>query len=87
MGCLCLVVAMKTSAFLAALAVLSLTASAEDAKVEPLALGAAAPDFKLPGVDGRDWALGDFKDAKVLVVAFTCEIGRASCRERVCLAV
>lgn len=38
----------------------------------PLALGAAAPDFKLPGVDGRDWALKDFAPAKALVVLFTC---------------
>jgi peroxiredoxin len=37
-----------------------------------LALGAAAPDFKLPGVDGRDWSLADFKSAKALLVVFTC---------------
>jgi peroxiredoxin len=38
-----------------------------------LPLGAAAPDFKLPGVDGRDWTLKDFSKAKVLVVVFTCD--------------
>ncbi len=37
-----------------------------------LALGAAAPDFKLPGVDGRDWSLADFAAAKALVVVFNC---------------
>jgi peroxiredoxin len=37
-----------------------------------LSLGAAAPDFCLPGVDGKDYALAGFKDAKVLVVVFTC---------------
>jgi peroxiredoxin len=37
-----------------------------------LALGAAAPDFNLPGVDGRYWALKDFAAAKALVVIFTC---------------
>ncbi len=37
-----------------------------------LALGAAAPAFNLPGVDGRNWKLGDFAAAKVLVVVFTC---------------
>jgi len=37
-----------------------------------LALGATAPDFNLPGVDGRDWALKDFANSKVLVVIFTC---------------
>ncbi|MEA3211362.1 MAG: hypothetical protein QOE70_4419 [Chthoniobacter sp.] len=37
-----------------------------------LGLGAAAPDFKLPGVDGREWSLADFQEAKALVVVFTC---------------
>jgi peroxiredoxin len=37
-----------------------------------LALGAKAPDFDLPATDGRNYALADFKDAKVLVVLFTC---------------
>lgn len=39
---------------------------------ETLALGASAPDFHLPGVDGRNHALKDFRSAKVLVVLFTC---------------
>ena len=38
----------------------------------PLALGSTAPDFDLPGVDGRNHTLKDFADAKVLVVLFTC---------------
>lgn len=38
----------------------------------PLAIGAAAPDFKLPGVDGRHYTLADFADARVLVIVFTC---------------
>ena len=37
-----------------------------------LALGAAAPDFKLPGVDGRTYSLGNFKKAKLLIVVFAC---------------
>jgi peroxiredoxin len=37
-----------------------------------LPLGTAAPDFNLPGVDGRNWTLKDFQDAKILVVLFTC---------------
>jgi peroxiredoxin len=41
-------------------------------EVRPLALGAAAPDFKLPGVDGKEYALKDFAAARVLVVIFTC---------------
>src|SRR5262249_54936925 len=32
----------------------------------------AAPDFKLPGVDGKDYSLKDFADAKFLLVVFTC---------------
>src|SRR5215213_5826456 len=37
-----------------------------------LEIGAPAPDFKLPGVDGKTHTLADFKDAKLLVVVFTC---------------
>src|SRR5262245_53541770 len=33
--------------------------------VQTLAIGAAAPDFHLPGVDGRDYSLKDFAAAKV----------------------
>src|SRR5262245_35126790 len=37
-----------------------------------LPIGAAAPDFNLPGVDGRNYALSDFKAARILVILFTC---------------
>src|SRR4051812_15263159 len=37
-----------------------------------LQLGQSAPDFNLPGVDGKDYSLADFKDAKLLVVVFSC---------------
>ncbi|HUS36553.1 MAG TPA: thioredoxin family protein [Verrucomicrobiae bacterium] len=37
-----------------------------------LALGTLAPDFKLPDTNGKMVALGDFKDARALVVAFIC---------------
>src|SRR4051812_2751691 len=37
-----------------------------------LPIGAPAPDFQLPGVDGKTYSLKDFADAKVLVVIFTC---------------
>jgi peroxiredoxin len=37
-----------------------------------LEIGAAAPDFKLPGVDGQDYTLASFKEAKLLCVVFTC---------------
>ena len=60
--------------FLAPLAlfVYGMTALAEPPGFHTLAIGDSAPDFKLPGVDGRDYSLKDFADAKVLVVIFTC---------------
>ncbi len=44
----------------------------EPAGFQTLAIGDAAPDFKLPGVDGKDYSLANFKDAKLLLVVFTC---------------
>jgi peroxiredoxin len=43
-----------------------------DDSISSLPVGASAPDFNLPGVDGRNWGLKDFADAKILVVVFTC---------------
>lgn len=40
------------------------------ADMHHLQIGDAAPDFHLPGVDGRTYSLADFKDAPVLMVAF-----------------
>ena len=37
-----------------------------------LALGQAAPAFRLLATDGKSYALADFKDAPVLVIFFTC---------------
>src|SRR4051812_7776164 len=37
-----------------------------------LAIGSSAPDFNLPGVDGKTHRLSDYSSAKVLVVVFTC---------------
>jgi peroxiredoxin len=48
------------------------TCRAAPPDVETLAIGAAAPDFTLPGVDGRTHRLKDFAGAKILVVLFTC---------------
>lgn len=58
-------------AFLAGLAVLSGVSAAETG-FPTLPLGSVAPDFNLPGVDGRNWTLKDFAPAKALVVIFTC---------------
>ncbi len=41
-------------------------------KVETLRIGQQAPDFSLPGVDGRQYKLSDFSKADVLVIIFTC---------------
>lgn len=37
-----------------------------------LPLGASAPDFSLPAVDGKTYGLASFRDKPVLVVAFWC---------------
>jgi peroxiredoxin len=34
--------------------------------------GSAAPDFSLPGVDGRTWSLDDFEKSRALAVVFWC---------------
>lgn len=44
---------------------------AADFQPETLPLGSPAPDFSLPGVDGRTCTLKDFADAKILLVVFT----------------
>lgn len=48
------------------------TAPAAEPDVTPLAIGSKAPDFRLPGVDGKTYTLADFADAEALVVIFTC---------------
>lgn len=37
-----------------------------------LEIGSKAPDFKLPGVDGKTYTLASFKTAKILVIIFSC---------------
>jgi peroxiredoxin len=46
--------------------------TAQPPGVQTLPIGAVAPDFNLPGVDGRDYSLKDFAGARVLFVLFTC---------------
>jgi len=45
---------------------------APDAAHPALAIGAAAPDFSLPGVDGKTHSLSEYSGAKVLAVVFQC---------------
>jgi glutathione peroxidase-family protein len=37
-----------------------------------LAIGAKAPGFNLLGIDGKNYTLESFKDARILVIAFIC---------------
>jgi peroxiredoxin len=50
----------------------SVLAPAAPPDVTPLAIGSPAPDFKLPGVDGKTHSLADFAQSKVLFIVFTC---------------
>ena len=38
-----------------------------------LAIGSAAPDFCLPGVDGKTHCLKDYAASKILMIAFICD--------------
>lgn len=51
-----------------------ITASAQETHPVPktLEIGAAAPDFRLTGVDDKIYTLADFTSSKVLVVVFNC---------------
>jgi len=40
--------------------------------ITTLTIGSPAPDFSLPGVDGKNHSLSDFSDSKALVIVFTC---------------
>ncbi len=40
--------------------------------VKTLEIGASAPDFKLMGIDDKEYTLDSFKDADILAVLFTC---------------
>jgi peroxiredoxin len=47
---------------------------AEDEHAHPtLAIGSAAPEFSLPGIDGKTHTLAEYKAANVLVIIFTCD--------------
>ena len=40
--------------------------------MKTLKIGDPAPDFRLPGVDGKDYSLQDFKDKEAVIVMFSC---------------
>lgn len=47
-------------------------AFADPEGLKPLAIGEKAPNFDLPGVDGKRYRLSDFDASPVLAVIFTC---------------
>src|SRR5215472_5616481 len=59
---------------------LALPAFAQEPKLTPpvsgahpiLAIGAAAPDFSLPGIDGKTHQLSDYQSSPLLMVMFLC---------------
>ena len=51
--------------------VLACSARAEDWP-EPLPIGAVAPAFELPGIDGNTYTLDSFGSAELLALVFTC---------------
>ncbi len=59
------------SILLLALLFLGVSLGAED-EHPTLALGSPAPDFSLPGIDGKTHTLADYSGAKVLAIIFTC---------------
>ena len=62
----------RSSLAAALLLLLAPMAQAADGPAVPtLPIGSPAPDFDLPGVDGRRYSLRDFAEAKLLVLVFT----------------
>src|SRR5256885_16159885 len=57
---------------LMAIVVALLCSLASAANPPMLKIGEKAPDFNLPGVDGKNYSLKDFADAKFLLIIFTC---------------
>ena len=62
----------RNLALWAPLLFLSLTVRGADDEHPTLAIGSAAPDFSLPGIDGKMHTLGEYKDSQLLAIVFTC---------------
>lgn len=58
--------------FLIAISSVFCLSAAQPFEVKTLEIGASAPEFNLPGIDGKNHSLQDFSKAKVLAVIFTC---------------
>ena len=65
---------MKKSLILLLILFVAKTGFAQTVHPEPktLEIGSKAPDFGLPGVDGKNYSLKSFEKAKVLVIVFSC---------------
>ena len=62
---------MKSLCRVGAIVIISLAARAQQAH-PILAIGSAAPNFELPGIDGAIHKLSDYSASRVLVIIFTC---------------
>ena len=63
---------MRTT-LLSALALFVAATALQAAAVFPiLSIGSPAPDFDLPGVDGKNYTLASFADKDILAIVFTC---------------
>ncbi len=56
---------------LLALAFAANSARSDEGLGNTLPIGAAAPDFTLPGIDGRNHSLQEYAEARILVIIFT----------------
>jgi len=59
-------------ALIATVVALSPVSAADPAGFKTLEIGDKAPDFSLPGVDGKTYSLEDFAKSKLLAIIFTC---------------
>jgi peroxiredoxin len=51
---------------------LALTIRAAEDEHPTLAIGSAAPDFSLPGIDGKTHTLSEYGNSQLLAIVFTC---------------
>jgi peroxiredoxin len=63
---------MLTRTLAATLFFLALTARAAEDEHPTLAIGSPAPDFSLPGIDGKTHTLAEYNNSQLLAVVFTC---------------